>query len=157
MNYLLSLFFMLSVINTTDNNGQSKQEEVLQTVFNIEEFQEYLAYSPRFISTNSKQEVLMMKFPELGNQTLELNIRDKSVRIISEKEVSELKRNFFIKIDEFVVDKSKAKVVLSYQNARLFYEKGQKILLDSQLEKNENEEWEVLNYELYQVDINTSY
>jgi GTPase involved in cell partitioning and DNA repair len=156
MNYLISLFFILSVINTADKNGQSKQEEVLQTVFNIEEFQDYLAYSPRFISTNSKQEVLMMKFAELGNQTLELNIRDKSVRIITEKEVNELKHNFFIKIDEFVVEKSTAKVVLSYQNARLFYERGQKILLDSQLDKNKNEEWEVSKYKLYKVDINTS-
>ncbi|WKV11964.1 hypothetical protein [Marivirga harenae] len=157
MNYLAILFFVLSVGVTTDNIGQSKQEEVLQSVFNIEEFQEYLAYSPRFVSTNAKQEVLMMKFPELENQTLELNIRNKSVRIVSEKELSELKHKFFIKIDEFVVDGSNAKVVLSYQNARLYYEKGQKILLESQLEKTKNDQWQVSKYKLNTVEISTSY
>lgn len=156
MNYLVSLYFLLLVVST-DNINQTKPEKVLQTVFNIEEFQDYLAYSPRFISTNMKQEVLMTNIPELGSNSLELNIRNKSVRIISEEEVSDLKHNFYIKITEFDIQDSKAKVILSYQNARLLYENKQKIQLDVELEQNDKTEWNVANYKLSKIGISTSY
>ncbi|MGM0580826.1 MAG: hypothetical protein ACQETL_09115 [Bacteroidota bacterium] len=156
MNYLLSLFLLFLFIPTSNMVAQNTQQEVLQSVFDIEEFQKYLAYSPRFVGTNTRQEVLMMGFPELENQEIQLKVRDKAIRIISEKDVNELEHNFFIKIDEFDIKKSNAKVLLSYQNSRMYYEKEQKILLDAQLAKNEDEEWIVDNYKLYEVSINTS-
>lgn len=156
MNYILSLFFLLLVIPSTRIEEQDQQQKVLQSVFDIEEFQKYLSYSPRFVGTNTRQEILMMSFPELENKDIQLKIRNKSIRIISERDLKELEHNFFIKIDEFKLKKSKAKILLSYQNSRMYYEKEQKILLDAQLEKNEDDEWVVDNYKLYEVSISTS-
>jgi hypothetical protein len=156
MNYLLSLFLILILLPSTKIEDQDQQQEVLQTVFNIEEFQKYLTYSPRFVSTNAKQEIVMMGFSELENPEIQLYVQSKSIRIIAEQDLKELDHNFFIKIDEFDLKKSKAKVLLSYQNSRMYYEKEQKILLDAHLIKNEDDVWIVENYKLYEVSINTS-
>ncbi len=156
MNYYLSLLSIIFIFSTSEIEKENQQQAVLQSVFNIEEFQKYLAYSPRFVGTNTKQEVLMMGLPELEDTGIQLKVRDKSIRIIAERNLKELDHNFFIKIDEFKVKKSTAKVLLSYQNSRMYYEKKQKILLDTQLKKNEDDEWVVENYKLYEVSINTS-
>jgi len=156
MNYVLSLIFLLSVIPTSEFETQNNQQEVLQSIFDIEEFQKYLSYSPRFVGTNTRQEVLMLGFPAIKDKELELTVRDKSIRIITEEQENELEHNFFIKIDEFELKKSTAKVLLSYQNSRLYYDKKQKILLDVQLEKEHSDEWQVTNYKLYEVSLNTS-
>lgn len=156
MNYYLSLFLIVLVFPASKMEKQNQQQEVLQSIFDIEEFQKYLAYSPRFVGTNTRQEVLMMGFPELENKGIELKVRDKYIRIIAERDLEDLKHNFFIKIDEFKLNKSTAEVLLSYQNSRMYYEKEQKILLDAQLEKSDDNEWIVKNYKLYEVSINTS-
>ncbi|RUA30713.1 MAG: hypothetical protein DSY77_13765 [Bacteroidetes bacterium] len=156
MNYVLSLFFILLTLPASKKEEQSEQQKVLQSVFDIEEFQKYLSYSPRFVGTNTRQEVLMMEFPELEKNEIQLRVRNKSIRIIDERALNEIEHNFFIRIDEFKLRKSTAKVLLSYQNSRMYYEKEQKILLDAQLKKNEDNEWAVSNYKLYEVSINTS-
>jgi hypothetical protein len=156
MNYIISLFLVSLIFTSSNSENQNQEERILQTVFDIEEFQNYLAYSPRFVGTNTKQEVLMMGFPEIENQNVNLNIRNKSIRVISEQEINELEHNFFIRIDEFDLKRSKAKVLLSYQNSRMYYEKKQKVLLDAQLEKTSDDEWIISNYKLYEVTINTS-
>lgn len=156
MNYFLSLLLIILVFPTSKMEKQNQQQEVLQSILDIEEFQKYLSYSPRFVGTNTRQEVMMMDFPELENKEIQLTVRDKSIRIIEEKDLKELEHNFFIKIDEFKLKKSTANILLSYQNSRMYYEKEQKILLDAQLEKNEENEWVVNDYKLYEVSINTS-
>ncbi|WMN10802.1 hypothetical protein QYS49_36020 [Marivirga salinae] len=156
MKYLLSLLLILLVFPSAKMVKQNQQQEVLQSIFDIEEFQKYLTYSPRFVGTNNKQEVLMKAFPELESRDIQLSVRDKSIRIITENDLIELEHNFFIKVDEFKLKKSKAKVLLSYQNARMYYEKEQKIFLDAQLEKTKENEWVVKNYKLNEVSINTS-
>jgi len=156
MNYVLSLFLWLSVIPNSKLETQNNQQEVLQSIFEIEEFQKYLSYSPRFVGTNTRQEVLMIEFAEIEDKELQLNVRDKSIRIISKDQETELEHKFYIKIDEFELKRSTAKVLLSYQNSRLYYDKKQKILLDVQLEKVDSDEWLVTNYKLYEVSLNTS-
>ncbi|HET8859530.1 hypothetical protein [Marivirga sp.] len=156
MNNIFSLYFIFLLLPYAPIDSKEDQQAVLQSVFNIEEFQNYLAYSPRFVSTNSKQEVLMVGFPELESRDMELTVREKSIKIISENVINELELNFFIKIDEFDINRSSAKVLLSYQNARMYFEKEQKILLDAQLEKTSEGEWIVKNYNLYEVSTNTS-
>ncbi|ADR20086.1 hypothetical protein MATR_23040 [Marivirga tractuosa] len=156
MNYALSLFFILLTPFTSKISQQNEQQEILQSVFDIEEFQKHLSYSPRFVSTNSRQEVLMIGFPALENKDITLQVHDKSVRIISERDLDDLEHKFIIRIDEFMLTKSTAKVLLSYQNSRMYYEKEQKILLDAQLEKNADDEWFIENYKLQEVSINTS-
>ncbi|WP_375581218.1 hypothetical protein ABWH96_09515 [Marivirga tractuosa] len=156
MNYLLSLFFILTIAPTVKVNNESEQKEVLQSIFDIEEFQNYLTYSPRFVGTNTRLEVLMIEFPELIKNDIDLKVRNKSIRIISEQQIKELEHNFFIRINAFDLKKSKAKVTLSYQNSRMYYESEQKLMLEAKLEKNKMDKWVVENYELKEVKINTS-
>ena len=98
----------------------------------------------------------MMNFPELENKNILLSVGDKTIRIIDENDLKDLEHNFFIKIDEFKLKKSKAKVLISYLNSRMYYEKKQKILLDANLAKNSDGEWLIENYKLYEVSVNTS-
>lgn len=156
MKNIFSVIFILLVLPSSKLEYQNEQQEVLQSIFNIEEFQKYLTYSPRFVGTNTRQEILMMNFPELKDKNIQLGVRDKNIRIIAERDLDELEHNFFITIDEFEIKKTKAKVLASYLNSRLFYENEEKILLDAQLTKNEENEWVVTNYTLYEVNINTS-
>ncbi|WP_296621589.1 hypothetical protein [Marivirga sp.] len=156
MNYLISLYFIFLVTPFIEIEPEDQQQSVLQTVFNIEEFQKYIATEPRFLGSNIDHNILMMGFSELKNNEIDLKIRDHKVKIISERKVNEFDNNSFIKIAEFDMKKSTAKVLLSYQNSKLFYEKKQKILLDVQLEKSWKNEWVVKEYKLYEVSINTS-
>jgi hypothetical protein len=98
----------------------------------------------------------MMNFPELENKNILLSVGDKTIRIIDENDLKDLEHNFFIKIDEFKLKKSKAKVLISYLNSRMYYEKKQKILLDAQLAKTEENGWVIENYKLFEVSISTS-
>jgi hypothetical protein len=156
MNYLASLLIFFIVIVPSKINNGNQQRAVLESVFDIEEFQKHLAYSPRFVGTNNRLEVLMVGLPDLENNEIEFKVQNKYIRITSEQEINELEHNFYIRIDEFDLKKSKAKVTLSYQNSRMYYEKEQKILLDAQLQKNGNNEWIVENYKLDEISINTS-
>jgi len=152
MNSIISLFLVIPFFTFTESKDQNHQQKVLQSIFEIEEFQKHLSYLPRFVGTNTRQEVLMLGFPELENPDIQLYVRNKSIRIISEKQLKELEHNFCIRIDEFDIKNSKANVLLSYQNARMYYEKKQKIMLDAQLEKTKNDEWKVKNYKLDEVN-----
>jgi len=156
MNYFLSLFLITLAFSFSILEKKNQQQEVLQRIFEIEEFQRYLSYSPRFVATTTKQEVLMMNFPELENKNILLSVGDKTIRIIDENDLKDLEHNFFIKIDEFKLKKSKAKVLISYLNSRMYYEKKQKILLDAQLAKTEENGWVIENYKLFEVSISTS-
>ncbi|SMG08676.1 hypothetical protein SAMN05661096_00150 [Marivirga sericea] len=156
MNYLASLLIFCTLIFPSKINNGNQQRAVMQSVFDIEEFQKHLAYSPRFVGTNNRLEVLMVGLPDLENDEVQFEVRNKSIRITSEKEIEELEHHFYIRIDEFDLKKSKARVMLSYQNSRMYYEKEQKILLNAQLLKNSNNEWIVENYNLDEVSINTS-
>lgn len=156
MNYFLSLCFISLMLISPKEVDQNQQTEVLKSVFDIKEFQNYLATPPRFVGTSIKQEILILTFPELKNQELELTIRERSVRFVSEKEVSKLKHNFFITIDEFEIKNSEAHVLLSYQNAKMYYEKRQKLLLDVQLDKSKNDDWSVKTYNIKEVSVSTS-
>jgi len=63
MNHFLSLFLIILVFPASRFEEPNEQQAVLQSIFDIEEFQKYLTYSPRFVGTNTKQEILMMSFP----------------------------------------------------------------------------------------------
>lgn len=155
MNYFLSLFFINVLFLSTTVSDKS---QVLQSILNIEEFQNYLNTSPRFVGTSNNQEVYLVSHVELDNKNdLHLKIRDRSVRILSELEVNELDHNFYIRIDEFEIEKSRANVLISYQNAKLLYEKNKVISLYAQLNKTESNEWIVDSYTLKEVSSNTSY
>jgi hypothetical protein len=155
MNYLASLLIFFTVIYAPTTNNGSQQRAVLQSIFDIEEFQKHLAYSPRFIGTNNRLEVLMVGVPELENNEVGFKVQNKFIRITSEQEINDLEHQFYIRIDEFDLQKSKANVLLTYQNSRMYYEKEQKILLNAQMQKNANDEWIVKNYKLDEVSINT--
>lgn len=147
---------ILLVFPYSQIENQNQQQEVLQTVFDIEEFQKYMTYSPRFVGTNNRQEILMIEFSEIENKEIQLKVQNKLIRIISKRDSEELDHNFFITIDEFKLMKSTAEVLLSYQSSRMYYEKEKKILLDAHLEKTVKNEWIVKNYKLNEVSINTS-
>jgi hypothetical protein len=155
MNYFLGLSLLTLLYLSPVNEKQNHQAEVLQIIFDIEEFQKYLTQSPRYVSTNTKQEILMLDFPELENQNIQLSAGRKSVRVISQKDMKDLKHNFIIQIDEFDLKKSKAKILLSYLNPRIYYEKNQKVLLNAELEKNNNNKWIVVDYKLEETNLNT--
>lgn len=156
MNYLISLYFIIFFNPFAETTIESQQQTVLQTVFNIEEFQKYIATAPRFLGTNVEHNVMMMAFPELESDEIELTVREHHVKIISERKINEFDNNSFIKIYEFSLKKSTATVLLSYQSSKMYYEKEQKVLLNAHLEKSETNEWIVKDYKLYEVSINTS-
>ena len=150
---ILMLFFTNS---SSDINDKNQQKDVLQSVFDIQEFQKYVAYSPRFVSSHHKPEVLMVGLNSAEYMNFELRFRDKAIRVISQEEESQLAHNFFIRIKEFDLKKSKAKVSLSYLSSRLYYEKEQKIVLSAQLNKGKDNQWVVTDYNLTEVSINIS-
>ena len=150
---ILMLFFTTSSSEIIDKN---QQKEVLQSIFNIQEFQKYVAYSPRFVGSHHKSEVLMVGLNSAEDKNFELRFRDKAIRVISQEEESQLAHNFFIRIKEFDLKKSKAKVSLSYLSSRLYYEKEQKIVLSAQLNKGKDNQWVVTDYNLTEVSINIS-
>ncbi|PTB97405.1 hypothetical protein C9994_02850, partial [Marivirga lumbricoides] len=59
---------------------------------------------------------------------------------------------FLIQIDEFEISDKKAALVLSYKNARLYFEEKKKIVLTADLKKTDNE-WKVSKYKVKEVNI----
>lgn len=156
MKILSYLLFVILLSTPLEKTTAIQQQEVLQTVLNIVEFQEYLSYVPRYIGSNTKQEVLMLKFEELESPDIQLNIREKTIRIITDEEANQLEHKIFIKVNQFDMQGSTAKVNMSYQSARMYFETNQEILLNVQLKRTETEDWIVENYELNQTNISTS-
>ncbi|WNB18788.1 hypothetical protein [Marivirga arenosa] len=155
MKFFFTFILIISIFNIQEPEVKN-QKLVLQAALNIEEFQEHFNNSPRYVRSNDRKEVFMLDFPELLNDEIELTIRDKTIKFISENEIDEPARKYFIEVDEFRLNNKKASIQLSYQNAKMYHETKEKLILEVKLNLKNSEDWVIQKYELEKVSTNTS-
>ncbi len=145
-----AIILLIGLLMTTNYSDSSDSQVILQEVLNIEEFKEYISKSPRFISSQRNQ--ILMLHHEKIDKTASFNINQTPIKIIDSKTMEINEKIFFIEIEEFEIKKRKAKLSLNYQNARLYFEENKKIKLTAELKKVENE-WTLEAHELTEISI----
>ncbi|GAA5022698.1 hypothetical protein GCM10011506_00420 [Marivirga lumbricoides] len=141
---ITSFLFSLSFNETADN------QKVLQQVLNIKEFKQYISKTPRYMGSQNHH-ILLVAHNKISKD-YKLEINQIPVEIIDSASAFLNDKIFLIQIDEFEISDKKAALVLSYKNARLYFEEKKKIVLTADLKKTDNE-WKVSKYKVKEVNI----
>jgi hypothetical protein len=147
-----AIFISIVLFFLTPIREESDVQLALQQVLNIEEFNQYISKSPRFVSSHEHQ-ILLLAHDKINKEAtfvinqIPIKIVESPTTIINEK-------LFFIHVIALEINQKTAKISLDYQNARLLLEENKKITLDANLKKTKGE-WKIIDYEV--SEISTSY
>lgn len=145
-----TLLLITTIILSISFNEISDDQKVLQQVLNIQEFKQYISKTPRFMGSQNHH-ILLVAHSKINKDT-KLEINQIPVEIIDSASAILNDKIFLIQIDEFEIGNRKATLVLSYKNARLYFEKKKKIILTADLKKTGGE-WKISQYKVNEVNI----
>lgn len=145
-----TLFVTILLFFVAPLKEESDSQLALQQVLNIEEFKQYISKSPRFVSSQESQ-ILLLAHDKISKEA-SFVINQIPIKIVDSLTAINNEMQYYIHVKQFVIDEKKAQISLNYQNARLLFEENKKINLEANLKKTSGE-WKIINYEVSEISI----